>query len=33
MLSDLVLELGVGIVQSSRHAAFCTRLTVFNDRF
>jgi hypothetical protein len=33
MLSDLMLELGVGVVRSSRQAAFCARLTVLNDRF
>jgi hypothetical protein len=33
MLSDLMLDLGDGIVRSSRHAAFCTRLTVLNDVF
>jgi hypothetical protein len=33
MLSDLMLELGVGIVRSSRHAIFYARLTVLNDRF
>src|SRR5262245_3898958 len=33
MLIDLMLELGVGVVRSSRQVAFCTRLTVLNDRF